>query len=49
MSVGHPAISQSSCSYMDDSGIVESGTHNALLETSGEYARLWRLQAQAFI
>ncbi|KAI0716184.1 HlyB/MsbA family ABC transporter [Cerioporus squamosus] len=35
--------------YMDDSGIVESGTHEALVRDSGEYARLWRLQAQAFV
>ncbi|RPD56236.1 HlyB/MsbA family ABC transporter [Lentinus tigrinus ALCF2SS1-7] len=35
--------------YMDDSGIVESGTHGVLLQNGGEYARLWKLQAQAFI
>ena len=35
--------------YMDETGIVESGTHNALLKKDGEYARLWKLQAQAFI
>ncbi|TFK81137.1 P-loop containing nucleoside triphosphate hydrolase protein [Polyporus arcularius HHB13444] len=35
--------------YMDDSGIRESGTHDALLKADGEYARLWRLQAEAFI
>ncbi|TFK85028.1 P-loop containing nucleoside triphosphate hydrolase protein [Polyporus arcularius HHB13444] len=35
--------------YMDESGIVESGTHAALLKSGGEYARLWKLQAQAFI
>ncbi|RPD56246.1 P-loop containing nucleoside triphosphate hydrolase protein [Lentinus tigrinus ALCF2SS1-7] len=35
--------------YMNESGIVESGTHHSLLEAEGEYARLWKLQAQAFI
>ncbi|KAI0716183.1 P-loop containing nucleoside triphosphate hydrolase protein [Cerioporus squamosus] len=35
--------------YMDESGIVESGTHEALLNSDGEYAKLWKLQAQAFI
>ncbi len=35
--------------YMDESGIVESGTHDSLLKAEGEYARLWRLQAQAFV
>ncbi|RPD56235.1 P-loop containing nucleoside triphosphate hydrolase protein [Lentinus tigrinus ALCF2SS1-7] len=35
--------------YMDESGIVESGTHEVLLKRDGEYAKLWKLQAQAFI
>ncbi|KAI0716191.1 P-loop containing nucleoside triphosphate hydrolase protein [Cerioporus squamosus] len=35
--------------YMDESGIVESGTHDSLLKAEGEYARLWKLQAQAFV
>jgi len=35
--------------YMDDSVIVEEGTHNELLESQGEYARIWNLQAQAFL
>ncbi|EJF56134.1 HlyB/MsbA family ABC transporter [Dichomitus squalens LYAD-421 SS1] len=35
--------------YMDETGIVESGTHDELLGKKGEYARLWTLQAQAFI
>ena len=45
------ALADSVClgSYMNDSGIVESGTHAGLLDQEGEYARLWRLQAQAFI
>ena len=34
---------------MDETGIVETGTHNELLKTGGEYARLWKLQAQAFV
>ena len=35
--------------YMDETGIVESGTHDELLRGKGEYARLWTLQAQAFL
>ena len=35
--------------YMDETGIVESGTHDELLRGGGEYARLWTLQAQAFL
>ena len=32
---------------MDDDSIVESGTHGALLDADGEYAALWRTQADA--
>ena len=32
---------------MDDGSIVESGTHGALLDADGEYAALWRTQADA--
>ncbi|RPD64048.1 HlyB/MsbA family ABC transporter [Lentinus tigrinus ALCF2SS1-6] len=35
--------------YMDESGIVEYGTHDDLIQGEGEYGRLWKLQAQAFI
>lgn len=34
---------------MNDSEIVEAGGHMKLLEKDGEYARIWKLQAQAFI
>jgi len=34
---------------MNDAVVVEAGTHDALLKHGGEYARLWRLQAQAFV
>ena len=37
------------CRYMNESSIVESGTHEELLKTKGEYAKLWRMQAQAFV
>ncbi|TFK38612.1 P-loop containing nucleoside triphosphate hydrolase protein [Crucibulum laeve] len=35
--------------YMNDSVIVEEGTHDQLLRRDGEYARIWKLQAQAFL
>jgi len=36
--------------YMNDSLIVESGTHEELLKREGsDYARLWHMQAQAFL
>ncbi|KAF8264168.1 P-loop containing nucleoside triphosphate hydrolase protein [Lactarius quietus] len=36
--------------YMNDSAIVETGTHEELLEHEGsDYGRLWRMQAQAFL
>lgn len=35
--------------YMDESVVQEEGTHNDLLKRGGEYARIWNLQAKAFI
>ncbi|KAF9478549.1 P-loop containing nucleoside triphosphate hydrolase protein [Pholiota conissans] len=35
--------------YMDDSHIVEEGTHDELIARGGEYARIWMLQARAFL
>ena len=35
--------------YMNDSVVVEEGTHDQLIMCSGEYARIWTLQAQAFL
>jgi len=35
--------------YMNDSEIVEAGTHAELMDRGGEYAGLWNLQAQAFL
>ena len=34
---------------MNDSVIVEEGDHDALIQRDGEYARIWKLQAQAFL
>ena len=34
---------------MNDAAIVEVGTHNELMQREGEYARLWRMQAEAFL
>jgi hypothetical protein len=36
--------------YMNNSTIIETGTHEALLKNEGsDYARLWRMQAEAFL
>ncbi|KIK60425.1 hypothetical protein GYMLUDRAFT_43735 [Collybiopsis luxurians FD-317 M1] len=35
--------------YIHDSAIVEEGSHNQLISAGGEYARIWNLQAQAFL
>ncbi|KAF5388615.1 hypothetical protein D9757_004773 [Collybiopsis confluens] len=35
--------------YIHDSVIVEEGSHNQLIKAGGEYARIWNLQAQAFL
>ncbi|KAF8060884.1 P-loop containing nucleoside triphosphate hydrolase protein [Lyophyllum atratum] len=35
--------------YMNDSVVSEEGTHEGLLEKDGEYAHIWKLQAQAFL
>jgi ABC-type multidrug transport system fused ATPase/permease subunit len=35
---------------MNDSAIVETGTHEELLKhEDSDYGRLWRMQAQAFL
>ncbi|KAK0432902.1 P-loop containing nucleoside triphosphate hydrolase protein [Armillaria borealis] len=35
--------------YMDDSAIIEEGTHADLVRRDCEYARIWKLQAEAFL
>lgn len=35
--------------YMDDAAILEEGTHNELIKRGGGYAKIWNLQAQAFL
>ncbi|KAF8974059.1 hypothetical protein BDZ97DRAFT_1721915 [Flammula alnicola] len=35
--------------YMDDSVVLEEGTHDQLIQHNGEYARIWMLQARAFL
>lgn len=35
--------------YMDNSAVQEEGTHDDLLKKGGEYARIWNLQAKAFL
>jgi len=35
--------------FMENSVVVEEGTHEALIEKNGEYAKLWMMQAKAFL
>ncbi|KAH9917929.1 P-loop containing nucleoside triphosphate hydrolase protein [Epithele typhae] len=35
--------------YMNDSVVVEAGSHEELLKREGEYAKIWNLQAKAFL
>ena len=35
--------------YMNDAVVVEEGTHDLLIKYNGEYARIWKLQACAFL
>ncbi|KAJ6498112.1 P-loop containing nucleoside triphosphate hydrolase protein [Mycena vitilis] len=35
--------------YMDDAVVLEEGTHNELIKHGGGYAKIWMLQAQAFL
>jgi len=34
--------------YMNETTVVETGTHEELMKTGGDYAHLWKLQAEAF-
>jgi ABC-type transport system involved in Fe-S cluster assembly fused permease/ATPase subunit len=34
---------------MDNAVILEEGTHNDLIKQEGGYAKIWNLQAQAFL
>lgn len=34
--------------YMDETAVVETGTHEELMKKGGDYARLWKMQAEAF-
>lgn len=35
--------------FMNGSSVAETGTHDQLLQRDGEYAKVWKLQAQAFL
>ncbi|KAG5646916.1 hypothetical protein DXG03_001992 [Asterophora parasitica] len=35
--------------YINNSSIIEEGNHYELLKKDGEYAQIWKLQAQAFL
>ena len=43
ISINNPALR-----YMDETAVVETGNHEELMESGKDYARLWRLQAEAF-
>jgi len=35
--------------FMNDSTIIEEGTHDELIKKDGSYAKVWMLQARAFL
>lgn len=35
--------------YMNETAVIEIGTHEKLMKSGGDYARLWKLQAEAFL
>ncbi|KAH9983361.1 P-loop containing nucleoside triphosphate hydrolase protein [Russula compacta] len=35
--------------YMNETAVIETGTHEELMKSGGDYARLWKLQAEAFL
>jgi ABC-type multidrug transport system fused ATPase/permease subunit len=34
--------------YMNETAVIETGTHEELMKSGGDYAHLWKLQAEAF-
>ena len=34
--------------YMNETAVEETGTHEELMKSGGDYARLWKIQAEAF-
>jgi hypothetical protein len=51
LSKSHPerhSLTNLALRYMNETAVVETGTHEELMGSGGDYARLWRLQAEAF-
>lgn len=42
------AIDELTLRYMNETAVVETGTHEELMRKGGDYARLWKMQAEAF-
>ncbi len=42
------AVDEFPLRYMNETAVVETGTHEELMKSGGDYARLWKLQAEAF-
>jgi ABC-type multidrug transport system fused ATPase/permease subunit len=42
------AVDEFTLRYMNETAVVETGTHEGLMKSGGDYARLWKLQAEAF-
>jgi hypothetical protein len=42
------AVEELTIRYMNETAVVETGTHDELMKSGGDYARLWKLQADAF-
>lgn len=44
----HDSLTTLPFRYMNETAVVEAGTHEELMKSEGDYARLWKLQAEAF-
>jgi ABC-type multidrug transport system fused ATPase/permease subunit len=42
------AVDELTVRYMNETAVMETGTHEELIKSGGDYARLWKLQAEAF-
>ena len=42
------AVDEFTLRYMNETAVVKTGTHEELMKSGCDYARMWKLQADAF-